>query len=344
MKILIDIHQGIGDVIHCIPLIENIRYSYPDAYIIAILSSKAHCALLAEGLIDETVVWKELDSSQIASIRKKKIDLAFLNVVTNMYKGVFFLKHVLGAKTVVSEYAFQMRTKSFVFVKRNTHLHRVIRNLKLAEACGLQKKADKPDLIPRLAEIKRNGLISKAEHVPGTNGIVGICMGSGATGTKRGLKKVNRNVKQWPISNVVDLCKRLVSDNYIVYILGGPTEKNIGEASSTIESPLIIDYTGKCTLEETMDIVSQCNLCVGVDTGIMHMAAALSVPTVALFGPTSPKEFAPFSDKNISISAGLQCQYCYDTKRLAYCEDNVCMSSICAEEVYEKCIERLKKM
>ena len=342
MKILIDIHQGIGDVIHCLPLIENARHTYPDAYIIILLNNRSNTALLSDNLYDEIVIWRELDFNYIIDLRRKRIDLAFLNVVTNMYKGVFFLKQIVGVRTVVSEYAFSARTGGYVFVKQDPNMHRVDRNLRLSDLWGLQRKKSIPDLTRRVEEIRTKGFISKAKINPDGKGIIGICMGSGATGARKFLKTINKNVKQWPVNNVVNLCSKLTDDRFILYIFGGAAEKEMGKAVSASKSPFVVDYTGECTLEETMDLVSRCDLCVGVDTGIMHMAAALNIPTVALFGPTNPEQFAPYSSKNVNITAGLKCQYCYGKKEMAYCEDNCCMNRIEADEVYETCLDSLK--
>lgn len=74
----------------------------------------------------------------------------------------------------------------------------------------------------------------------------------------------------------------------------------------------------------------------------MHMAAALDIPTVTLFGPTDPKEFAPYSYKNVNITLNFPCQYCYRKPAMYDCQNNECMKKISVGKVLKKVTESLE--
>ena len=78
-----------------------------------------------------------------------------------------------------------------------------------------------------------------------------------------------------------------------VLLLGGPAEKDgIAAIAAGLPGP-ILDLAGRLTLRQTIAILSRCRLFIGNDSGLMHIAAALAVPLVAVFGPTEPGKTAP---------------------------------------------------
>ena len=340
--IIIDNHQGIGDIVHMLPLIENIRASYSKAYVTMIIKFAGECKLIAPGLIDEFIIWKEINIKEIQRLRARHYDLAYLNVITNYYKGILYLKFVIGADKVVSEFWFSKISKHYLFIKRKSCLHRVTRNNRLSKVSSLKRRYEKPDLCGALFAVYNNNFIEDARSNFKSCKIIGICMGSATTEAKKGLRRIQKNVKQWPVENIHALCTKLAEHNYDVVILGGTEQKYISNVNiSNNIKEYIHDYIDKCSLAESMQLISLCNICVGVDTGLMHMAAALDVPTITLFGPTDPKEFAPYSCKNVNITLNFPCQYCYGKPTMYDCQSNECMKKISVEEVFKKIMERL---
>jgi hypothetical protein len=93
------------------------------------------------------------------------------------------------------------------------------------------------------------------------------------------------------------------------------------------------NFAGRLTILETAKVISQADLVVTTDTGNMHIAAALDIPTVALFGPTLTSKNAPRGKKAVVLTAGTECAPCQDTARFMTCRDYVCMRSITAGDV-----------
>jgi heptosyltransferase-1 len=96
-----------------------------------------------------------------------------------------------------------------------------------------------------------------------------------------------RPQKHWIEGNWAGLADGLLARGLTPLLLGGPTDL---EAAQRIAAshPAIINLVGQCKLDETVAIISEASLLVGVDTGLSHMAIALNIPTVALFGSTTP--------------------------------------------------------
>jgi heptosyltransferase-2 len=115
-------------------------------------------------------------------------------------------------------------------------------------------------------------------------------------------------------------------------LLGGPGEEVLAEEiiSTTAQAP--INTVGKTTLAEALVLISRCGLFLSNDSGLMHAAAALGIPQVALFGSTDPEKTAPLSDKALVIRAeGVSCTPCFKSE----CPENLeCMKAITVDEVY----------
>ncbi len=96
------------------------------------------------------------------------------------------------------------------------------------------------------------------------------------------------------------------------------------------------NIAGKYSLEEMIGILEKARLVVSVDTGIMHLAAAVHVPLVALQGPTSKKRWGPLSDRAVVVRAKEQCQPCISLGFESNCDNPICMQNITVDMVIER--------
>jgi len=100
-----------------------------------------------------------------------------------------------------------------------------------------------------------------------------------------------------------------------------------------------VNLAGHTTLKELAALMKMSRFVLAVDSGPMHMASAVGVPVVALFGPTAPRRTGPYGGKHIIITKELKCSPCF--KKI--CPDARCMMEITAQEVVravEKMLER----
>ena len=114
--------------------------------------------------------------------------------------------------------------------------------------------------------------------------------------------------KRWPPDKYARLCHWLYEKYQAnIIIFGGADEKSLA-ASVAEDIPTAKVVAGETTLKQTAAILDYCNLFIGHDSGIMHMAAARGIPVMTMFGPTSPEVYGPYGNKHrviISVQSGL---------------------------------------
>jgi heptosyltransferase-2 len=140
-------------------------------------------------------------------------------------------------------------------------------------------------------------------------------------------------LRRWPAPNYAELVRLLSADGCELVLVGGPQDDWVRPYFSGVET---LDYIGKRSLEETLRLLSECDVVVSHDTGPMHLARLVRVPLVALFGPTDPAQFVTTTDGLVTVLRGddnLACRPCYDGREFARCTNNVCMTSITAARV-----------
>ena len=93
------------------------------------------------------------------------------------------------------------------------------------------------------------------------------------------------------------------------------------------------NFCGKLTITETAKVISQMDLLITSDTGNMHIADILGVPTVTLFGSTLGSKNSPRNKQSVTLMSGVECAPCQDTGRFYNCKDYLCMKSITVGDV-----------
>ncbi len=136
--------------------------------------------------------------------------------------------------------------------------------------------------------------------------------------------------KRWTSTGYAALARALLADGLAVWVLGGPSEKSL--AAEIVGDSAARDLTGNDLRDATIALASA-SVAVSNDSGLMHVAAALGTPTIAIFGPTSPWHWAPLNPLAATVvtKSKLACQPCHrPVCRLGH---HRCMQEISAEEV-----------
>ncbi len=153
---------------------------------------------------------------------------------------------------------------------------------------------------PRLnaSEASRDKTLAKLELIP-TQPIAAFCVGAEYGPAKR-----------WPAEHFARLAERL-SERYAVWLFGSAKDAAIGHAIEQLSGGRALNLCGKTDLAEAIDLLSLSQLVVTNDSGLMHVAAALDKPLVAIFGSSSPSFTPPLSDKARIASLQLPCSPCF---------------------------------
>jgi len=119
--------------------------------------------------------------------------------------------------------------------------------------------------------------------------------------------------KQWPAHHFAQLAKDLTGRGHQIWILGSAKDRAVGDAiAQTADAPHVHNLCGQTELADVVDLLSLCTAAVSNDSGLMHVAAALGKPLVALYGSSDPKHTPPLSPQAHVLYLGLSCSPCFE--------------------------------
>ena len=139
--------------------------------------------------------------------------------------------------------------------------------------------------------------------------------------------------KQWPGKYFGELATRFKQQGYQVYVLGSPKDKVIGKEIAQASNGNAIDLCGQTNLEEAVDLLSLTKVAITNDSGLMHIAAAVGRPVVAIYGSITPEYTPPLTDKKEIQYLGLECSPCWK-KQCPFGHYN-CLKNIEVDKVFE---------
>ena len=148
------------------------------------------------------------------------------------------------------------------------------------------------------------------------------------------------SAKRWLSDRYAVLLDRLIeSENVEAVIFGASNEFQIAQAIQSHMRCQPFIFSGKTTLSELIAMISVCDLFITNDSGPMHLAAALRVPTLAIFGPTDENTTGPMSPTAVLVKKKVECSPCL----LRECPiDHRCMTRISVDDVYVQAVEMLR--
>jgi heptosyltransferase-2 len=138
--------------------------------------------------------------------------------------------------------------------------------------------------------------------------------------------------KRWPQEHFTRLAQKLADNHFHTITLGGENDMKIGAMIYKNTHQETQDLTGKTTVKEAIQLIAGATCVVTNDSGLMHVAAALSRPLIALFGSSSPEYTPPLSDKAKVLTRALPCSPCF--KRVCPLGHTNCLKDITVDEVF----------
>lgn len=266
MKILILRGGALGDLIITLPVLREIRRFFPDA-VLELLGIFPHAQLAVPEFVDRVerldalkLVPLFFDPLQPSGLRSEfeEFDLA----ISFMPDPESTISRSLAAAGVKRVITFSNRIRSGV--------HAVFQLSEVLTPLGLSLR----DPVPRLVVGPK----------PDRSSRLGLHVGSGSP------------KKNWPIDSWIELTQRLDGVFADFLLVGGEADKKV-----------IYEFCSRCNirrlktllnadLADLCQALNSCEIFVGHDTGVTHLAAAVGTPTVALFGPTDADVWAPLGD------------------------------------------------
>ncbi|MDD2273221.1 MAG: lipopolysaccharide heptosyltransferase II [Desulfuromonadaceae bacterium] len=339
-KILVLRYRFIGDTILTVPFLRNLRLAEPDAYIAWVVAPGTAAVVDGIPYVDELIFWDPVtihaDSTGthktfgdkvtfIRELRARHFDKVY---VLKRSFGSALIGYLTGARKRIG---FATEGRSFLLttaVPYRHDQHEVQNFLDVLRADGV------PVVDDYLEAWLSNEERRFAEH---------YFHGAGVAPEELviGIHPFAANpVRAWHLDNFIELARQL-QERYAARILffGGPRDTEaLPEIRANLTQPPL-EAVGTTSLRQSMALLSRCNLLVCNDSGIMHLAASMKVPLVALFGPQSPVKFGPWGENSHIVYSAFPCSPCKQ-KFFQECEPSErgrpqCMETIPVEQVME---------
>jgi ADP-heptose:LPS heptosyltransferase len=138
--------------------------------------------------------------------------------------------------------------------------------------------------------------------------------------------------KRWTPKGFAAVADRVLEEGGRVLLVGSPGEREVSAETRALigRSDGVLDITGLTTLPQLAAVIERCDVFLGNDTGPMHLACAVGTPTVAIFGPSNPVMYPPYSPYGELIYRKVYCSPCLKDGLYRFAPDCVheCMTAI----------------
>lgn len=341
-NILIVRLSAMGDIIHVMPSVRNLRAEFPSAHIAWLVEDRFRD--LVENLpgIDEIIVfprrqWQTyLKSPQkyffrmfweirsfLKNLRNKDYDIA-LDFHGNFKSGL--LTYLSSARKRIGFSRGYCKEFNFIFTNlrvtpNQKRLHRIDKYLNLLSGLGIEAKYQKPVFsIPDADRLYIDNFIYQNRLDQKTIAI--IHPGTSLFG----------KYKRWSVKNYARLADRLIQElNYSVIFTWGALEYEIVEEIISLMFCQAIIACRTSSVKQLIALLCHAHLFIGGDTGPTHIASCSGIPTIAIFGPKDPVVYAPYGENVVVVRKDIPCSPC--EKRT--CDHVTCINSVTQEDVFD---------
>ena len=317
-RILIRSGNWLGDAVMSVPAVRAIKSGRPDAQITVAAPSKIASMWKLVPEVNEIVPLpnKSLPATVRSIRRQPRFDVAIL------FPNSLRTALEIWLSGVPRRVGYRGHFRSCLLnqmipepPRRETIEHQAVRYLWIAQEAG----AEMPDAQPPTlnAQLAGSNQLSTINHQPLK---IGLCPGAEYGPAKRWLPE--------RFAEVAAAVSAKLSVQWILF--GTPKDITVGETIVRILGDSCVNRIGQTTLEQLIDELRKCRLLLTNDTGTMHLASLLGVPTVAIFGSTDPRLTRPLGDRHIIVRHQVECSPCF----LRKCPiDFRCMKAVGVDEV-----------
>ena len=321
-RILLILHGSIGDVTRALPLARLLREGYPKAFIAWSVEPASASLVQGHPAIDEVILfdrqhWHKTFGGFLSQIRRRKFDLV-LDLQRHLKSGV--ISRFSGAPQRLGFHRADAKECNWLF--NNLFIEHCGKNiskldhyLKFAEFLGLANSPLRWEFA--LTDEEKSGVHRHLLNVDGPFAVLFV-----------GTRWESKNWFADQIAACADLLRR--EHRLAVVLLGGADDRHLAEQSCALMGGGVVNLAGRTSMREAIGIIAEAKLAVGPDTGLMHIAAALNVPVISLWGATDPSRTGPYGFESFAIKGTAPCSPCY-LKRCAI--GRQCMRSIGTDEI-----------
>lgn len=326
-------NHGLGNMILLTPMLSTLKRNLPDVKLTVLVGSDLNMQLVEDlPYVDRVLVFdKNVQQSLWNGIRffvSRIGSLEFDLVISTFLESSFtnsLLTFLSGSRYRVGYTPWPAGFLNTFSCSYEEQTHEAQRSLDILRFLGLDTKGARLDLS---GLEKREGLFAtefyRYHGVRPDDIVIGFHPGSGPVLVK----------KRWPLDRFIEVALELQKRPKVrtIFFVGPDDEKLFDRLKRQKYNFLLVN---RQPIKRTASIMGRCNIFVSSDTGLMHMAAALDIPTVAIFGPTIPTKSRPWNDTHILVRKNLECSPCYVYGKQVSCEGVNCLKQISSEEVLQ---------
>jgi len=332
MKIMIRATNWVGDAIMALPALRIVRQKFPDASICIVARPYVADIYRNQGICDELIPYDPRGThkglrgrDQFAlALRAQKFDVALL------LQNAFDAAWLAWRAQIPQRIGYARDGRSLLLTKAipvpklgEIPAHEKFYYLELLRRAGWLDSLPELDHIalqvPEAQKRTAEDVLLAAGSRPST---LRLAIGAGAS---------YGSAKCWPPDRFADVANRFLCERDADIILfGTPGELPVSTAIVAGMTRKPVDLTGKTAIADLPALLSQCHLFLGNDSGAMHVAAAVGLPTIAVFGPTDPEGTSPVTTRFSIVQQKPYCSPCF----LKRCPtDHRCMKAVTPEMV-----------
>ncbi len=339
-KILIIRLSAIGDVVDVLPSLRCLRSNFPESRISWLVEDRASEILSGHPDIDDVIVFpRKKWRSEILKVNRSFSILSdifsfyrklhgegydlVLDFQGNLKSGVMDL--ITGTENRVGFGKGFCKEFNYLFTRykvypENKREHRIDKNFSLLKELNIETKFQIPELPTTKSDHKYiSKFIEKNNKCSVPLIIINPCTSEYGS------------YKRWSILNYARLADMILEkyDVKVIFIWGPNELEIVNEIIANMKKKAIVCC--KTTIKQLIELLRRADLYIGGDTGPLHIASTLCIPTVAIFGPKDPILYGPYNENAAIISKELPCSPCRDRT----CSDPECLTTILPEEVFQ---------
>lgn len=327
LKIMIRATNWVGDAILALPALRAVRLRHPEANISIVTRPYVADIYRDQQVCNELIPYNPSGEHHgwigreklIADLRTRKFDVALL--LQNAFDAAWLAWRAQIPQRI--GYARDARslllTKTIPVPKRGEiPPHEKFYYLELLRRAGwLDQLPDEPHITLSVPDANRQRAAQALLEAGSRPHATRIAVGAGAS---------YGSAKCWPPDRFAKALNALLSHaDADVILFGTPGELPVSAAIAAELERSPINLTGKTVIGDLPALLSQCHLFLGNDSGAMHVAAAVGLPVVAVFGPTDPEGTVPVTPRVTIVQQKPYCSPCF----LRRCPtDHRCMTAV----------------
>ena len=330
-RILVRSTNWVGDAVMTLPALEAVKENFPGSFVSVLAKPWVEPVFRNHPAVDEVLMMRRGGGAftglgellrVIGSVRKGSFDLALL--FQNAFEAA--LISWAGGVRLRAGYNTDGRgvllTHSVARTRDILDVHQVEYYLSLLQRLGL--KTEKKDPVLHLSAEERTGAVERLRSFGIEEGALLVGLNAGA---------IFGGAKRWAPERFAAIGDRAVEEwGARVLVFGSAGERDIGKKVIADMTREATDLCGRTSLREAIALVGMCDFFVTNDSGLMHVASALNVPTVAVFGPTDQIATGPRGERIRVVNHRVRCSPCLKPECPT---DHHCMTGIGVEEVWK---------